>query len=156
MRRAIKLSRPVASRSVRTKEKGQFVYFLLDATRERIKIGQCSRLSRFNKIAFDLKRKYPIVKARCLKIIIGDLALESELHQRFANLKIWREWFRAAPELVEFIDSVDGFVTGWKFDFDASLCRTIPNLGPAGGSFIEPYERTREERLRDWERLVRR
>lgn len=37
----------------------------------------------------------------------GGLAEESALHQRFAALRTHGEWFRASPDLLSFIDSVE-------------------------------------------------
>jgi hypothetical protein len=43
---------------------------------------------------------------RCLATIPGDASRERELHRRFAPHRLRREWFRPAPEILEFVTSV--------------------------------------------------
>ncbi len=57
-----------------------------------------------------------------LGVIAGDDTLESELHQRFASLRIRCEWFRLEQEIVEFIntntfpwDLHRSVIPGWWF-----------------------------------------
>jgi hypothetical protein len=78
---------------------GEIVYFIGIVELEAIKIGTTGNLtSRMS----NLRTASP-VKPELLAVLEGGRDLEATMHNRFQNLRINGEWFRAAPELVEFL-----------------------------------------------------
>jgi hypothetical protein len=83
---------------------GPVVYFLQlrrGRTGGPIKIGTTSD---FAKRLRTLSPMYPW-PLKILGVVIGNYETETELHYRFSSLHMHGEWFRPAPELVEFIKS---------------------------------------------------
>lgn len=78
------------------------VYFLLSEEAKAIKIGH----SVSPEFRLDEYQKYSPFKLRLLGAIKGGLPKERELHRRFAHLRMRGEWFRAEPELVEFVEAL--------------------------------------------------
>lgn len=82
--------------------KPRFVYFVQQGDDGPIKIG----------LAIDVgKRLDHLMAANSAELIVkaiipGSVELESELHLRFARHVIRGEWFRPAPEIVEYIASL--------------------------------------------------
>lgn len=70
------------------------VYFLRFG--DRVKIGYTGNLA---------QRLRALPHDELLGTIPGDESTEWDLHERFAHLRIKGEWFRAEPELLEFIAS---------------------------------------------------
>jgi len=88
--------------TLRIKPKPQsLVYFLRD--RDRIKIGYTNNL---DKRISDLERRFQ-VGLDCLATTPGGADKEQRLHRRFDHLRERGEWFRAAPELLDYIDSLE-------------------------------------------------
>jgi len=73
-----------------------FTYFVRDG--ELIKIGFTERPSRRLR---QLKREFPDLEL--LSVVPGVVSGEFETHQRFDHLRSHGEWFRAEPELLDFI-----------------------------------------------------
>lgn len=77
------------------------VYFI-QAANGYIKIGYTAELSRrFANIAGGIP-----LAVTLLHDIPGSYDLENDLHRRFAHLRENGEWFRSAPELLQFIDEL--------------------------------------------------
>lgn len=76
------------------------VYFV--RTRERIKIGMSTNVDERLK-ALSTMCPTPL---ELLAVVEGAHAEESQLHRRFAHLRLHGEWFRAETELLAFIDSL--------------------------------------------------
>ena len=74
-----------------------YVYFIGCA--DAVKIGFTTDVDRR---VYDMKT-YQFSPVEVLLVIPGLRQVERELHQRFSHLRIQREWFRADPELMEFI-----------------------------------------------------
>jgi len=76
------------------------VYFMSDG--EAIKIGfSGAPLLRIKDVRKDRGRDLTL-----LAQIDGGREKEAALHRRFAHLRISGEWFRSAPELIEFINEI--------------------------------------------------
>jgi hypothetical protein len=78
-----------------------YVYFMLTEQTDRIKIGY----------AADPMARLQQIGAHCAETVhlVGSIpaasprALESHLHQKFAELRLHREWFSPSKELVDWI-----------------------------------------------------
>lgn len=89
------------AREIRRKEASREVYFVRATTLGHIKIGVANNAwLRF--MALDSSSPDPL---ELLGVIRSDEAakLESDIHHRFASDRIRREWFRASPELRDYI-----------------------------------------------------
>lgn len=99
--RARQESRPVPlARPRRVKTRSSVVYFIEDPVEGSIKIGTAQDVQQRLK---GLQTGHPRALA-VLATTPGDNRLESELHERFAHLRIRGEWFRPEPDLLAFID----------------------------------------------------
>ena len=79
--------------------RGSVVYFIQAALGGPIKIGTTNNLAeRFESL--QTASPFPL---RVLAVTRGDRSGEQELHGRFATVRLHGEWFRAVPELVEYI-----------------------------------------------------
>ncbi|WP_242890232.1 GIY-YIG nuclease family protein [Actinomadura litoris] len=77
---------------------GPVVYFIKDA--DLIKIGHSGNLK-------NRRRAFTSNLDAILAVIPGDLALEQQMHERFASARAHRqEWYRPVPELVAYINGV--------------------------------------------------
>lgn len=87
-----------------------FVYFIRAG--HKIKIGYATNPEqRLKKIRSGTSGAYAPVnldtsRARLLAVIEGDRKREHELHRQFQHLKVSGEWFKAKPELIDFIKEV--------------------------------------------------
>jgi len=75
------------------------VYFVRSG--DFIKIGTAGKPA---KRMAELRTSSP-VKLTLLLTIPGGLSVEKALHQRFAELRVRGEWFRAEPALTDFINA---------------------------------------------------
>ncbi len=92
-------------RIIDSSEPTVFVYFIYNSDSQAIKIGQAKDVQ---KRLDNLQVANPVELKLLKKIALQDLPsarrLESELHDRFSDLHIHGEWFRAEPLLIDFID----------------------------------------------------
>lgn len=88
------------------------VYFLLDETQNRVKIGVSSKLSQR---IDSLKRQHDAATLSFISIIpSGGMETESALHRFFQRYRVeekglGREWFSYSDELREFIDTLNTY-----------------------------------------------
>ncbi|WP_125214752.1 GIY-YIG nuclease family protein [Streptomyces griseofuscus] len=54
----------------------------------------------------DLRDRMKAIPARPLALEPGDQVRERQLHRQFGHLRLEGEWFRAAPELIEYINEL--------------------------------------------------
>ena len=79
------------------------VYFIQEQGKKRIKIGSSVNcVSRLNMLQVGSSEELKL-----LLEIEGDANTERQLHERFAHLRVRGEWFRARPELLDFIQAAD-------------------------------------------------
>ncbi len=87
-------SKPIADHSV---DPGTWGHTYFVQRGERIKIGHSAvpkqRLSHLGPVAI-------------LAVVPNTIISEGDAHKRFAHLRIEKEWFRVAPDLLEFIEQV--------------------------------------------------
>jgi len=77
-----------------------FTYFVRDG--DVIKIGYSAHPARrINTLQSGIARPLEV-----LAVVGMEIADEFSLHQQFAHLRVRGEWFRAEPELIEFIESI--------------------------------------------------
>lgn len=76
----------------------QKIYFVQRGEAGPVKIGVSANPD--SRIAA-LQKSYE-EKLRVLAIILGDLAAERALHERFAEHRIKGEWFKPVPEILDF------------------------------------------------------
>jgi hypothetical protein len=83
-----------------------YVYFITAAAQDfPIKIGlTANRFARFTALQTALPYEVEIIGFWAVE----DHSIERKIHKRFAHLRLRGEWFRRAPELLEFIREVDG------------------------------------------------
>jgi len=107
------------------------VYFI--GAGDRIKIGFSRRPTERLK---DLQTSHHL-KLELLATMPGSFQTEARLHKRFAHLKQKGEWFVARPELIEYIDQLNGKrkpkpepeIVGYPPRApDPDICRTICGL----------------------------
>jgi hypothetical protein len=85
-----------------TWEQPGFVYFLHAQLSNRIKIG----------FSLNPAKRYATIQTSCPEqlILMGTVPAayrdEMALHQKFASIRIHREWFEAVPELLSYIKEV--------------------------------------------------
>lgn len=78
------------------------VYFVSDDLGQAIKIGTAKNANtRLAELQCGSSSKL-----RILKVVKGDRKHEAKLHQKFKHLRMHGEWFKAAPELIKFIESL--------------------------------------------------
>lgn len=109
--RRFKQTRPVRKRGLRSAldlpdwmlvpRRGGFCVYFVRAG-EHVKIG----------VTKDVGERLDSLRTGCahrltlLAAILGDSTLERALHERFSHLRGEGEWFRAAPDLIAFVDGL--------------------------------------------------
>jgi hypothetical protein len=79
------------------------IYFIHDETSKAVKIGKAN----------DPQKRLSMLQVGCsnklamLAMIPGNQSEEIKFHRQFGHLKIRGEWFRAAPELLEFVQTIE-------------------------------------------------
>ena len=87
---------------LKLKDKETYIYFFQSVDTGRIKIG----LSKDPKKR--MKQLQTSERLFLLHAIKGTRWLESNLHDRFAHLRIHGEWFEPAQELFDYIEQLQG------------------------------------------------
>lgn len=77
-----------------------YIYFVSDGT--AIKIGQASNIIK----RIGAMQTSHVKPLKLLASVQGHSSIEKHLHMRFRHLRITGEWFKAEPELMEFIERV--------------------------------------------------
>jgi hypothetical protein len=78
------------------------VYFIQCQTTHRIKIGfSCNPAARFKTL-----QTAAAGELRWLGFLPGDRSVERDLHARFSKARVNREWFRAAPDVLRYIEGL--------------------------------------------------
>ena len=93
---------------VRVAKKAQQVYFIRAGRRVKIGISNNPDMRLINIRAGACKTPHGLdtTKARIVALEPGGRERELELHQKFAHLRDAGEWFRGAPDLTAYIDSI--------------------------------------------------
>lgn len=78
------------------------IYFIQNGQDKHIKIGFTQQQPK--KRLKELQTGSPH-KLKMLRVVEGGRLKESELHERFAHLRVNGEWFRPDPELLDYIKS---------------------------------------------------
>jgi hypothetical protein len=87
---------------VRIEESATWVYFIQDVQADAIKIGFSKNVS--NRVAaLQTSTTSPL---KLLVCVPGGRKTEKELHEKFVQFHIRGEWFRSAPELLQYVETL--------------------------------------------------
>jgi len=112
------------------------VYFITgDEDNHPIKIGRSECLTRLRTRLKNIQNMSP-VKIKCLGIINGPLHLESELHDKFKDIRLWGEWFKKTDELLAYIKEES---TLYKFEIEKKQHRKTAMPSPARVNFDKEF-----------------
>jgi hypothetical protein len=97
------VQRIVAAEQARSRVTGDCVYFIQGMKGGPIKIGHSRDVEKRIK---ELQTGFP-TKLIVLALLPGSRSTEASLHRRFKKYRLHGEWFSPAPELLEYIRSVN-------------------------------------------------
>jgi hypothetical protein len=84
-----------------------FIYFILNADINAIKIGRARNLDkRMQSLQTSSPTKLELIKSIQVESGVKAQMLEKSLHQRFQDIRLTGEWFNAEATLLEYIDQI--------------------------------------------------
>ncbi len=118
------------------------IYFVQAVDGGPIKIGTTIRLSlRLKQLCLEAENSF-----RVLAVLPGDQIEEQRLHHKFAHLRVMKEWFEPADDLLEFIthvatpwDGADDSPEQQMAKIDATIMRRARAVASIRGQRISDF-----------------
>ena len=100
--------RTISRAGERLSNSSAFIYFVLNADSNAIKIGMAKDLDkRLKSLQTSSPTKLQLLKAVQLAGVKEAADIETLLHRRFFHLRLTGEWFKADKELFNYISALD-------------------------------------------------